>query len=114
MQIVQHPDIFLREPTSEVKLPLGPEDQIILDQMIDTMYRNNGIGSQLLDLTLSKSGLIGSKVIFLETRKTNDTAIYLYNKYEFKKVGIRPNYYKTKDGKEDAIVYCKRLDLSRT
>ena len=44
MQIVQHPDIFLREPTSEVKLPLSPEDQIILDQMIDTMYRNNGIG----------------------------------------------------------------------
>ena len=35
-------------------------------------------------------------------------------------VGIQPeirttyNYYKTKDGKEDAIVYCKRLDLSRT
>ena len=44
MQIVQHPDIFLREPTSEVTLPLSPEDQIILDQMIDTMYRNNGIG----------------------------------------------------------------------
>ena len=44
MQIVQHPDIFLREPTSEVKLPLSPEDQIILDQMIDTMYRNKGIG----------------------------------------------------------------------
>ena len=44
MQIVQHPDIFLREPTSEVKLPLSAEDQVIIDQMIDTMYRNNGIG----------------------------------------------------------------------
>ena len=44
MQIVHQPDIFLREPTSEVKLPLTAEDQIIIDQMIDTMYRNNGIG----------------------------------------------------------------------
>ena len=44
MKIVEQPDIFLREPTSEVKLPLTAEDQIIIDQMIDTMYRNNGIG----------------------------------------------------------------------
>ena len=44
MQIVEQPDIFLREPTSEVKLPLSPEDQVIIDQMIDIMYRNKGIG----------------------------------------------------------------------
>ena len=44
MQIVQQPDIFLREPTSEVKLPLSPEDQVIIDLMIATMYKNNGIG----------------------------------------------------------------------
>ena len=44
MKIVHQPDIFLREPTSEVKLPLSPEDQDILDQMISTMYENKGIG----------------------------------------------------------------------
>jgi len=44
MQIVEQPDIFLREPTSEVKFPLSAEDQVIIDQMIDTMHRNNGIG----------------------------------------------------------------------
>ncbi len=44
MNIVEQPDIFLREPTSEVKFPLSQEDQTILDQMLDTMYRNNGIG----------------------------------------------------------------------
>ena len=27
MQIVKQPDIFLRDPTSEVTLPLSPEDQ---------------------------------------------------------------------------------------
>ena len=44
MNIVEQPDIFLREPTSEVKFPLSSEDQVIIDQMIDTMYRSNGIG----------------------------------------------------------------------
>ena len=44
MNIVEQPDIFLREPTSEVKLPLTAEDQIIIDQMIDAMYKNKGIG----------------------------------------------------------------------
>jgi peptide deformylase len=44
MNIVEQPDIFLREPTSEVKFPLSAEDQVIIDQMIDTMYRNKGIG----------------------------------------------------------------------
>ena len=44
MQIVEQPDIFLREPTSEVKLPLSVEDQVIIDLMIDTMYKNKGIG----------------------------------------------------------------------
>ena len=44
MNIVEQPDIFLREPTSEVKFPLREEDQTILDQMLDTMYRTNGIG----------------------------------------------------------------------
>ena len=44
MKIVEQPDIFLREPTSEVKFPLSPEDNVIIDQMIDIMYRNNGVG----------------------------------------------------------------------
>ena len=66
MKIVEQPDIFLREPTSEVKFPLSPEDQIIIDQMIDTMYSNNGIGLAanqvgyarrifVMDITPSKS-----------------------------------------------------------
>ena len=67
MQIVEQPDIFLREPTSEVKFPLSSEDKIIIDQMIDTMYRNNGIGLAanqvgyarrmfVMDTTSSKAG----------------------------------------------------------
>mgnify|MGYP003149244717 CR=1 FL=1 len=44
MQIVEQPNIFLKEPTQEIKFPLSDEDQVIIDQMIDIMYRNKGIG----------------------------------------------------------------------
>ena len=67
MKIVEQPDIFLREPTSEVKFPLSSEDKVIIDQMIDTMYRNNGVGLAanqvgyarrmfVMDTTSSKAG----------------------------------------------------------
>ena len=35
MNIVEQPDIFLREPTSEVKFPLSKEDQVIIDTSSD-------------------------------------------------------------------------------
>ena len=44
MQIVKQPDIFLREPTSEIKLPLSDENKIIIKNMINLMYQSNGIG----------------------------------------------------------------------
>ena len=67
MKIVEQPDIFLREPTSEIKFPLSSEDKVIIDQMIDTMYRNNGVGLAanqvgyarrmfVMDTTSSKAG----------------------------------------------------------
>ena len=67
MQLVEQPDIFLREPTSEVKFPLSQEDQVNIDQMIDIMYRNKGIGLAanqvgyarrmfVMDTTSSKTG----------------------------------------------------------
>ncbi len=94
---------------SKISIP----ESHILNLTVDKNHRNNGIGSQLLDLALSKSTLLGSDTVFLETRKTNKSAIYLYNKYNFQQVGIRENYYKTKDGREDALVYCKKLNLAR-
>tara|TARA_B100001029_G_C14638424_1_gene223032 strand:- start:332 stop:481 length:150 start_codon:yes stop_codon:yes gene_type:complete len=48
-------------------------------------------------------------MIFLETRTSNKSAINLYQKYDFHRVGIRKNYYKTINGKEDAIIFRKIL-----
>ncbi len=42
--------------------------------------------------------------IFLEVRKSNNAAIRLYEKNGFNEIGVRNNYYKNKEGKEDAIL----------
>jgi ribosomal-protein-alanine N-acetyltransferase len=72
----------------------------IINLAVDINWQNQGIGSLLLQ------HLMNNKVnkIFLEVNVNNLAAISLYEKFHFKRVGIRKNYYNTKDGKEDALV----------
>ena len=44
MNLVKHPDTFLRLPTEEVELPTSEENKIIIQNMITLMYLKNGIG----------------------------------------------------------------------
>tara|TARA_B100000965_G_scaffold406653_1_gene446906 strand:+ start:1958 stop:2422 length:465 start_codon:yes stop_codon:yes gene_type:complete len=81
----------------------------ILNLTVHTDYRNLGIASSLIDMVIRKCNFLLSTMIFLETRTSNKSAINLYQKYDFHRVGIRKNYYKTINGKEDAIIFRKIL-----
>ena len=61
-------------------------------------FQNKHIGSKLLEELISIS--IQNKLfnITLEVRSDNKKAIYLYQKYGFKQVAIRKNYYIDVDG----------------
>ena len=83
---------------------LSPESHI-LNLTIDKNYRNNGIASQFLEMVILKCRLLKSNIIFLETRLSNSPAISLYTKFGFKKIGVRQNYYKSKNGREDAVIF---------
>lgn len=61
---------------------------------IDFFHRNCGKGSELLYEMIS----IVNKSITLEVKVNNYTAIALYEKYGFKKICIRKNYYNGIDG----------------
>ena len=84
-------------------------DSHILNLTIDANYRGYGIGSSFVDLIIKECRLQGSHSIFLEARVTNLVARKLYQKYGFRSIGLRKNYYKNKSGREDAIVYRKNL-----
>ncbi len=44
MQILKKPDVFLKGPTQNIEIPLSDENKIIIGNMINLMYQNNGIG----------------------------------------------------------------------
>jgi len=44
MEILKHPDAFLKQQSTEVKLPLTDADLKLIKEMKETMYANDGIG----------------------------------------------------------------------
>ena len=57
---------------------------------VSPAYRRNGIAGMLLETLFS---LTGEACIFLEVRESNQNAIALYQKYQFRPVGVRKNFY---------------------
>lgn len=69
-------------------------------------YRNRGVASALIEKMLEDCS--DMKQIILEVRQSNDAAIKLYEKYGFKKAGVRKNFYRSPQ--EDGIVMiCENL-----
>lgn len=74
----------------------------ILNIATDPDYRRRGIARKLLEETLATARNHKCAMATLEVRRSNEAAIELYRSYNFRAVGIRPNYYV--DEGEDAIV----------
>lgn len=62
---------------------------------VNDMYRRCHIGSDLLEYLINNNKTLEN--ITLEVDTENIKAINLYNKFDFKKVAIRKNYYGTND-----------------
>ena len=73
-------------------------------------YRRRGIGELLLIAAIELALLNKRGTVSLECRISNDAAITLYEKYGFRRLGIRPSYYS--DTREDAVIMTTdRIDL---
>jgi len=70
-------------------------------------HRRKGLGSRLLAETLRQCRAEGVAEAFLEVRRSNAGAIDLYEKFGFRQIGARKNYYP--DNNEDALLF--RLDF---
>lgn len=73
---------------------------------VNLEYRRKGIATKLLLETEKELKKLGVKKVFLEVRRSNIKAQALYEKGNFKYVGVRPNYY---NGVEDALLMSKIL-----
>ena len=67
-------------------------------------FRNQGLGTYVIQVLMGRAQIFGLKVIFLEVRESNKVAISFYKKLNFKEVGRREGYYKKDSGRESALL----------
>lgn len=69
--------------------------------------QRQGIGTMLIRELSSRIKDLGIQTIFLEVRESNASALRLYEKQGFERMGVRKNYYT--DPTEDAITMSRKL-----
>lgn len=105
---------FSNEISLRIALHSGPTlvaycfNHLVLDELhllnvaVAPQWRGSGLGSLLLSITLEEAKERGASRAFLEVRPSNTIAISLYEKFNFRRLGIRKCYYS--DNAEDAIL----------
>ncbi len=88
----------------------GAGEAHLLNICIHPLWHGCGVGRQLLDWLFEEARLRGARRLYLEVRPSNVTALQLYESAGFARIGLRKNYYRSGQGREDAIVLEHRLD----
>ena len=78
------------------------DDAHVVSVGVRTPFRRHGVGEALLIRSIETAMGWGSRYITLEVRVSNRGAQALYDKYGFKRVGVRKRYYL--DNNEDAYI----------
>jgi ribosomal-protein-alanine N-acetyltransferase len=74
----------------------------LMNVAVHPEWRGKGLGERLLCKMIEIGIFRGAKTAWLEVRPSNLAARSLYEKAGFKKVGLRPRYYK--ETNEDAVI----------
>ena len=88
---------------------MGAGEAHLLNLCVREQFRFRGLGSQLLRYLLQQAVVAGARVMFLETRPSNQAAIRLYQSHHFVQIGVRRGYYQAAGGREDALVMRRTL-----
>lgn len=86
-----------------------PPESELCDIAVDGLARRQGIGGRLIGDFLAYASDRGVGTIYLEVRRSNDAAAGLYEKYGFRPIGVRKNYYSSP--REDAIIMCREEEI---
>ncbi|NND43750.1 MAG: ribosomal protein S18-alanine N-acetyltransferase [Xanthomonadales bacterium] len=88
----------------------GAGESHLLNLCVHPDARRKGLGQLLLEHSIEHARSLNCTVMFLEMRPSNVDAERLYRKRGFERVGTRPAYYESAQGREDAVIM--RLDLA--
>jgi len=80
----------------------------LLDYVVDPKLQGQGVGRGFLEWIVEQLSPVAER-FYLEVRASNEAAIALYEATGFAEMGMRPNYYPAKKGREDAILMAMEL-----
>ena len=81
----------------------------VLNLCVHPRVHRHGLGEHLLRHLCAVAYSRNAGTTLLEVRPSNGTAIRLYERHGFERIGTRRGYYPQPEGREDAFVYS--LDL---
>lgn len=90
-------------------LSVAAGESHILNLAVDKSCQRQGIGRQFLQHLVDVARLKEAKMILLEVRTSNQSAIDLYESSGFNEIGCRKAYYPAPNGKEDALLLAMHL-----
>ena len=87
----------------------GVDEVHLLNITVAPAHQGQGWGRVMLDALAIWSRSEQAQWLWLEVRTSNHRALQIYQRYGFRRVGERKNYYPADHGREDAIVMSFRL-----
>lgn len=87
----------------------GVDEVHLLNITVDPAYQRQGWGRVMLDALALWARSQKAQWLWLEVRTSNARAQQVYQRYGYRRVGERRNYYPSQHGREDAIVMSYKL-----
>ena len=87
---------------------LAADEAEILTIAVEPSARGKGVGRALLAESLRQAARAGARAMFLEVDQDNASALALYQRLGFAKVGERKGYYRRKDGQPATAVVMRK------
>ncbi|MEE9343404.1 MAG: ribosomal protein S18-alanine N-acetyltransferase [Gammaproteobacteria bacterium] len=93
------------EPIGYAIMSKGAGEAHVLNISIAPDFQQQGHGRRLIEHMIHQAWRYKIELLLLEVRPSNTQAISLYESVGFNEIGRRPNYYPTKTGREDAVIF---------
>lgn len=90
-------------------LSIAANEAHVLNVAVAPEEQGSGHGKRLMKRLIDLARWHRAERVFLEVRPSNPRAVALYDQLGFNEIGRRPNYYPSKNGREDAIVMAMEL-----
>ena len=85
-------------------MSVAAQEAHVLNVCVRAAARRRGYARQMITHLLERAVAHGALTALLEVRPSNREALALYRSFGFSEVGVRRQYYRHADGREDALI----------